>query len=201
MKYIPIYVLIILSLLTACTQEKVDKADAVIEEAELSGFEESITDMMNNSAFVYDVQVNNEAIDDLRLTVDYYEKSEFVDRIVGISSMIESEEGQEESIRAVFTQSTPIENKEQWIAAVMTNSGYSSGESPNTDVKDREEMSSTWGSVNVPAELKIGEKQVIGSMVYSSEDAVSSVVNIETEEDLKRATDYKQAYILSIEVK
>src|SRR5690625_1586486 len=201
MKYIPIYVFIILSLLSACSQEKTEDADVVIEEAELTSFEENLMNMMNNSAIVYDVEVNNEDIEDLQLTVDYYEKSEFVDQVVDMSTMVASEEGPEESIRAVFTQSNPVENEEQWIAAVMTNSGYSSGESPNKNVKDRKEMSSTWGGVNLPVDLKKGEKQVIGSMIYTNENTVSGTSNIETEENLKEATDYEQVYILSIEAK
>jgi|SRR5690625_219886 len=200
-KYISIYIFIILSLLSACSQEKMDEADAVIKEAELTSFEENLINMINNSAFVYDVEVNNEDIEDLQLTVDYYEKGEFVDRIVDISTMVVSEEGPEKYIRAVFTQSNPAENQEQWIAAVMTNNGYSSGESANENMKDRKEMSSTWGGVNLPVDVNEGERQVIGSMIYSGKNAVSGVSNIETEADLKKATDYEQAYILSIEVK
>src|SRR5699024_222129 len=106
------------SLLSACSQEKAEEADAVIEEADLSSFEENLMNMMNNSAFVFDVEINNEDIEDLQLTVDYYEKSDFVDQVVDMSTMVASEEGPEGSIRAVFTQSNPVENEEQWIAAV-----------------------------------------------------------------------------------
>src|SRR5699024_2532722 len=103
MKYIPIFVFIILSLLSACSQEKAEEADAVIEEADLSSFEENLMNMMNNSAFVFDVEINNEDIEDLQLTVDYYEKSDFVDQVVDMSTMVASEEGPEGSIRAGFT--------------------------------------------------------------------------------------------------
>src|SRR5699024_11048553 len=95
MKYIPIYVFIILSLLSACSQEKTEDADVVIEEAELTSFEENLMNMMNNSAIVYDVEVNNEDIEDLQLTVDYYEKSEFVDQVVDMSTMVASERSEE----------------------------------------------------------------------------------------------------------
>src|SRR5699024_12295901 len=98
-------------------------------------------------------------------------------KVVDITTKVDAEEGPEGSIRAVFTQSKTVENEEQWIAAVMTNSGYSSGESPNKNVKDRKEMSSTWGGVNLPVDLKKGEKQVIGSLIYTNEDTVSGTSN------------------------
>ena len=47
----------------------------------------------------------------------------------------------------------------------------------------------------------IGESKVIGTIAYSSKDEMSIVNEIETKEDLKRATDYEQAYLISVELR
>jgi hypothetical protein len=45
--------------------------------------------------------------------------------------------------------------------------------------------------------LELNKEAVIGSIVKSNEETISTPVNIETDEDLKKATSYEHVFILT----
>lgn len=200
-KYFIICVLIILLFLTACSQEQeTSDGDAVVSEADLTDFEKNLTQIIDEKSFIYDIEVNNDDVTEIHTTIDYYENSELV-RSIADSSTTFSDADMEDGIRTVFMRKSANERNEQWITSVITSSGSSIAESLN-DLEGREELdSSAWGGVISPTPLFLGEKKVIASIVHTNDSSVSVINTIKTEEDLRRATDYEQVYIMSIELK
>jgi hypothetical protein len=198
MRYLLFYCILILLLLPACTQQK--GPDAMVDGADQTDVEKNMLEMLTENAFVYDVKVNDNEAEELRLTIDYYENGEFKAHIADMSSGILSDQKDaDEPIRVIFARQMTDENHENWITAVLDNGGYSSSESESREVK-RENLDTAWGGVN-DGELTKGEEQIIGMMIHSENDTIAFSSLIETEEELKEATDYEQAYVLSVQLK
>ncbi|QBP40180.1 hypothetical protein [Paenisporosarcina antarctica] len=198
MKYLSIGIILSLSLLTACT--KGSTGDAMIKHAELTKFEESLVDLTSEHSFVFDLEINNEEITEVITIVDYYENGEFVRQVGNMSSEI-SQETIDDKIRVAFIQQTLSENEENWLMSVMKDDGHLSSSSPNNiDGKERINFASASGGVN-EGPLSIVESNLIGSIAYSSNSDISVLKEIKTKEDIKKATDYEQAYLISVELR
>ncbi|MGB5944845.1 hypothetical protein [Paenisporosarcina sp.] len=199
MKHLSIGVFLSLLLLTACSKEST--GDAMIKIAELTKFEESLVDLTTDHSFIFDLEINNDEIAEIMGTVDYYENGEFVRTVSGITTAISEEENKEDKLTVAIIHQARNDKEEQWITSSMTEDGQSSGTVLNNiDGKAREKFASVWGGVN-EGPLTIGQKKVIGVLAYSAKDGLSMANSIETKEDIKRATNYEQVYLLSVELR
>lgn len=108
------------------------------------------------------------------------------------------EEEQQEAIRMVFMREPKSDDQEQWITSIMRGGSQSSVSTKN-DIEKRKKMALGSGTISeVP--LSIGEKKVVATMVYTDEKGMTIINNIETEEELKMATDYEHVYVISVEM-
>jgi hypothetical protein len=196
LKYLTLSIFLPLLLLSACTKELA--GDAIIKHAELTKFEENLVDLTSENSFIFDMEINNEEITEIIATVDYYENGEFVRQIGNMGSAI-SQENIEDTIRVSFIQQPINETEENWLTSVMTDDGQSSGTVLNK-IAGKARKASGSGGVN-EGPVIIGESKVIGTIAYSSKDEMSIVNEIETKEDIKRATDYEQVYLISVELR
>jgi hypothetical protein len=200
LKYLTLGSLISVLLLTTCSKESTT-GDATLKQSELTRFEESLVDLTSEQSFIFDIEINNDEITKITGTVDYYENGEFVRQISNTSSEISEEQNNEETIRVALIHQPRNDNEEQWITSFMKEDGHSSGTVENKiDGKAREKFASVWGGVN-EGPLTIGQKKVIGILAYSAKDGLSMANSIETKEDIKRATNYEQVYLLSVELR
>ena len=199
MKHLSIGVFLTLLLLTACSKDSA--GDAMIKDAELTKFEKSLVDLTTDHSYIFDLEINNDEITEIMGTVDYYENGEFVRNVSGISTAISEEENNEDKLTVAIIHQARNDKEEQWITSSMTEDGQSSGTVLNNiDGKARENFASVWGVVN-EGPLTIGQKKVVGVLAYSAKDGLSMANSIETKEDIKRATDYEQVYIISVELR
>ncbi|MFD1849872.1 hypothetical protein [Oceanobacillus bengalensis] len=201
MKQIAIGWIILLLVLVACSSEDEMEAegDAAIQVADLSNYERNLTNLIGDQVFVFDLDVTNKDVEELHTIVDYYEDGELVDTLGGMSMSI-NEEDREDTIRTVFLYQKPNTGEETWITSIMTQNGQASQNTPH-DISGREEISSTASAeIAMPAPLFIGETKVIATVINSNKSGVSTYNEINTEEDLEKATDYEQVYIISIEL-
>ncbi|EPD50306.1 hypothetical protein HMPREF1210_02877 [Paenisporosarcina sp. HGH0030] len=195
MKYL-ILSIFILFLLTGCSKES-EKVDAKIKRAELTRYEESLITLSSQHALVYDLKLKNEAAKEIVVTIDYYEKGEFVRQISELTDRIVEDEN---SLRVSILQQV-INEEEDWITSILTEAGVSSiAVRQNTAVRDKKNFASTSGGIT-EGSLFIGEQKTIHSIVYSKLGEMSILHDIETKEDLKKATDYEQVYIVSLEIR
>jgi len=197
MKYLTLGLLLILFTLTACSDE-IPKGDALIKQAELTSFEKSLADLTGQYALIYDIDLKTKNATEITGIVDYYENGEFVRQISKVSSPI-TEENNSETIRVAFIQQLINDSEEKWITSFMTNGGHFSGTNKNK-IDQLDQMASGSGGLSKDS-LVIGKTKRIAIIVYSNKDEVGINNNLETKEDLKRATNYEHAYIISIEIR
>lgn len=191
--------LIIIIILTACTSQATDEI-AKVSEPKLTNFEENILDIVGDHSFIYDIQLTSEDIQEITCFVDYYEHSEWKERVAEFTSYI-SDEKKNDTMRVVFFQQTH-DLKEKWTVAVIEDEGMSSIETENERPAERNNMmSSLWGGVSMPISLSKDEKHVIAHLIYSDEDTISIPAFIETDADLNKLTDHEHVYVLSLELK
>ncbi|CDO02878.1 hypothetical protein BN988_01358 [Oceanobacillus picturae] len=180
----------LLSLIAACSSQE-EKQDAHIEEGELTDYERSLTDLVSENSFVYDVEIFNEDAKEVLLKVDYYQEGELVNSIVNLATTVDVEEPE---ARFVFLN-TSSNGQEKWITAAMTENGMASS-TVDEGLPKIEDMSGMAGSLGGTS-LELNKEAVIGSIVKSNEETISTPVNIETDEDLKKATSYEHVFILT----
>ncbi|WP_099159125.1 hypothetical protein [Virgibacillus ndiopensis] len=202
MRYFTIGMVLLLSLLSACTQDKASiesESDATIKEADLTAFEKHMMEIAGTYSFSYDIEIKSDKVKELHTTIDYYENGDFKRKIVDSYTTL-TEEDLKEKIRTVFVRQQPTNDQEQWISSVMTKDGYSTAES-KFDITNRKKIeSTTWGGISDKTPLKIGEKRIVASLINSDKNAVSIRTNIETKEEIKEATNYEQVYLISVEL-
>lgn len=195
MKYLTLGILMVF-LLTGCSDETL-KGDAEIKRSELTQFEENLLSLSSQHSMVYDLELKNEAAKEIVVTIDYYEKGNFVRQITELTDRIVENQ---DSLRLAVLQQVN-KNEDNWITSIMNESGMSSVAFPQpTDERERMNFGSTSGGIQLGT-LVIGERKIIYSIAYSSSDEMSILQNIETKEDLKKATNYKQVYIVSVELR
>lgn len=201
MKKITFMMLTILLLTTACSSDQDTKSgDAIIDIAELTGFEKNLIEMMNSQSFVYDIDIKNRDVKELRATVDYYENGELISSTPDFTASL-SEIDFKDPIRTVFMRQHANEDNEQWISAIITDNGQASATTEPSGEKAEEMALSAWGGISNATPLLIGEKKIIAHIIQSNKDGVTSPNQIDTEEQFKMMTDYEQVYLISVELR
>lgn len=185
----------VLLFLFACSPEA-EKEDAIINEASLTEYEKSLTELMGSPYFIYDLDIQNKDIDSLRLMIDYYENGEFVQTVSEFNTSL-SELEIEERVRALFMKRM-INDSMEWVTSIFTVNGNGA---MRNEVEGTEELSSSaWGSVSLPITLDKGEKKIVASLIYSDQTEIAVYNTINTKEDLKKATNFEQVYIFSMKL-
>ncbi|MGE6489205.1 hypothetical protein [Paenisporosarcina sp. NPDC076898] len=143
------------------------------------------------------MELKKEAAKEIVVTIDYYEKGKFVRQITEMTDRIVEDQ---DSLRLAVLQQVN-KDEDNWITSIMNESGMSSIAFPqHTDERERMNFAATSGGIELGA-LVIGERKIIHTIVYSNSDDMSILHDIETKEDLKKATDYEQVYIVSVELR
>lgn len=179
--------------LVACSDKSV-----IISEAELTEYEISLTDMLSEQHFAYDLDVQDKDISEITIGIDLYKNSKLVKRISEDSYVIEDED-RNDPLRLVFLLTKQDEKNSNWVSAVMTASGNSSFIS-DFGVDTVSYNSNVGGGILNQTPIELGKEHVIGVVVYSNKDSVSVESEIETEEDLKKVTNYEQVFIIKLKV-
>ncbi len=174
------------------------KGDATIAKADLTNFEKQLMDLSNYTAFAYDVNLHNQKAKGLQVTVEHYENGEKVDEVINMESGLERVKPSDQ-LRVVFLRQQINQGKEKWIGSVVRDNGYGTTEniidSPSDDYTS---VSSGGIGSNMP--MNIGERQYAATIKHTNQTSVSQRTNLETEADIKQATDYEQVYLLSVKL-
>jgi hypothetical protein len=125
LKYLSAFLVLSLVLLTGCKQES--KGDAIIKNAELTTFEDSLVNLTSEHSIILDLEINNDEITEIIGTVNYYENGEFVRKVSEINTGISEEEENDDKLTVGFIHQARNDIEENWITAFMTESGQSSG--------------------------------------------------------------------------
>lgn len=189
-------IILILLLTTACSND--EKGDANITETDINEFESHLTDLLTDVSFLYEVEIENDDIHLMELTIDYYEKGAFKEEISYFRSSI-SEKDKKEPLRIFVARQQSEDETEQWISSIMSKNGYTStvaGPFPVTEY-----ASTAHNQTNLPLAINIGEEKIIGVFVRTNKNSSTSINEIKSKEDLKAATDYEEAYVIKLKIK
>lgn len=143
----------------------------IISEAELTEYESSLTDMLSEQHFAYDLDVQDKNISEITIGIDLYQNSKLVKRISEASYLIE-EEDRNDPLRLVFLLTKQDEKNGNWLSAVMTASGNLSFIS-DFGVDAISYDSNVGAGVLNQTPIELGKEHVISSVVYSNKDSVS----------------------------
>lgn len=188
----------VLLLLVACSSNDpaAKNADAIVTETEWPN--EQILSILSDRIFSYDLEIKDQSIENVELTIDIYKDGEFVENGQQFSMPVDKVK----DLTLAYVQQTFQDVHERWVLALIDEDGFGSGSFETDWPKEREEnLGAVWGSVSLPLYLTKGEKAVVGFVVYSGEDVISSPVAIETDEQLQQLVDDDFVYVLSVELK
>ncbi|WBX80221.1 hypothetical protein PD280_22005 [Virgibacillus salarius] len=196
MKRLIFPLLIMIVLLSACLS---DERRIMIKRGELTEYEQKLNQLIGDQLLIYDIQHATDQVEAAIATIDYYEYGQYKDTVSNISISFSAED-LEESIRLVVLNQQ-MEDKEKWITAFLTKTAVVSNENER-DLVGKEEVgqSTGVGGIVEPTPIQLNDKQVIGSIVRTSKGEMATMNHIESEADLKRATNYEQVFIISLEL-
>ncbi|WP_067724718.1 hypothetical protein [Oceanobacillus damuensis] len=191
MKYICLFLLFAFTFMTACSNDITEnKRDAVIKEAELTEFEKGMMSVVSEQSFAYDLEIKEQDIQRIIATVDYYEEGKLIEERVHFSAEL-TEENIKDDIRIVLIRQN-LEEKENWISTLMLNNGQINSNAEKDIDMEAEILESAWGSTTLPITINREEKKIVATIVNSTSNDISFRTSIETEEQLKAATEYEQ---------
>lgn len=185
--------------LTACSSTDSD-GDTVIDEADLSDFEGSLVNAITDASFIYDIDIENDQLDEMIAVVDYYKGGEKKERVVELSYSLSGNE-QNDTVRLAFIKQKINETTDKWMTTFISEEGSGTAETENDLTSEGGMTSTVWGSSSMPISLSKDEEKIIAHLIYSDESSISSPNHIETEEDLKHITNYEHVYLMSMELK
>lgn len=187
-----------LVMLVACSSADpaAKHADAIITEAE--GINEQILGVLSDRIFAYDLEIKDESIDEVEMSLDVYQDGKFIESGQQFSMPVE----EIDQLVLAYVQQIFDHTNEKWVLAVIDENGTSAGTFETDWSKKRDEqLGAIWGNVSLPLYLTKDEKSVVGFIVYSSKDVISSPAAIESDEQLQQLVDDDFVYVLSVEVK
>ncbi|GAA0447434.1 hypothetical protein GCM10008983_26840 [Lentibacillus halophilus] len=185
-------------MLAACTDTGEKKGDAAIAQADLTDFEEQLMDLSNETSFAYDINLHNEKARQLEVMVEHYEDGEKVNEVVHFASDLKGTKPSDD-LRVVFLRQMIGQGKEKWVASIMTENGRASTENiVKTPSDDYTSVSS--GGVGSKIPFNIGEQKYAATIKHTNKTSVTQRTNMETEEAIKKATDYEHVYLMSVQL-
>lgn len=203
MKYFSLIFLTLSLFLSACSDEPEQK-DATIKEADLTDYEEQLTDIVGQDSYVYDVELGNDNINEIHAKVDYYKNGHLEEEMTGLGMHLEEEDPMGTFRVAFLSQQLASESQDeysgqQWIVGILSENGYSSTKAIDPVYGDVAEVTGTLSSSTVQPEtsLQKGEEKVVAATIYTDDNAIRTP-DFDSLDNLSR---YDDAYIMSIALK
>lgn len=187
----------LISFLTACTKKNNNDTPVTIDSANLSTFEQNLLELIGDYASVIELQINNKNAEVIEVSIDQYKNGEKQEEVMLFNSYLDDTD-LSKPIRVLISKQTNRKELE-WLVSIMSEGGTTSMESKT--VLEKEYMGSAFGMVNMPTSIHLDEKKVIGTVALTDNESVHIRSEIESEEDLKAATDYEEVYIINTMVK
>ncbi|GGB52556.1 hypothetical protein F3157_14855 [Virgibacillus dakarensis] len=184
--------------LNACGNDL--KGDAQLNDADLTEFENGLLDLMSGGAFAFDLEVNNDDLQEIHSTVDYYTNGTFNRHVLDFNTAIDPSKGQD-PVRIIFIPQQIDDQHVQWTSSIMSNGVDTAEQSTFTsEAIPIETTSYASGPTGLPAPLVIDKKKIVASTVYSDKNGITTYQSIETEQDIQQATDYEDVFLVTMEL-
>ncbi|MBU0906495.1 MAG: hypothetical protein KKF57_14985 [Firmicutes bacterium] len=192
-------VVLLLSLLAACDGEN-STGDAFIKYVKLSENEQKLLSLSNEDTQVFDIELKNDSIRKVIVTIDYYENGKFISQISQLTHLISKEQPQD-LLRAFILRQTAHNDERKWITILSEENGsdVSTDSFQNIEHIVEGEYGSNQTTVRT-GPIKMGEKKIISTLLYSNDDEFAYLREIQTEEDFMKIPNNDLVYLFSIEL-
>lgn len=180
--------------LTACSSSGVS-----IKETELAGFEKNLLKSLSDTHFLYEVEINSRDAKEWKVQIDEYSKGKFVRTPFSSVAPLQDKARPIQFKVAVVRQVTG-KKAERWTILEYNKDSETASTADIGDVKT-DYTSSSSKIVDLPLTLKEGEQKVIGALVLSDGNAITSLGGFEDKATLKAATNYDKVYLIKAELK
>lgn len=182
--------------LGACSSGKI-KDDIVIEQTKNNELQMDIINSLTNQSAHWLITIHEETIENIKVTVDHYNKGEKQEPLLELSTMIERQQKPYE-MQLIVAEQVFQEDNTKWIAAFIEDGSTSSIETFSSITNDT--LARAYSSIPVPATAKKGEKIIIGAIVYTdNHKPISTSIVFDQEVDEQQLKDYKHVLIISLE--
>lgn len=134
------------------------------------------------------------------VTIDYYENGKFISQISQLTHLISKEQPQD-FLRALILRQMANNNEIKWFTnlTVDNSSELSTSSFQNIEHIVEGKYGSNQSTVKT-GPIKMGEKKIISTLLYSNDDEFAYLSDIETEEDFMKIPNNDLVYLLSIEL-
>ena len=192
-------VVLLLSLLAACDGEN-STGDAFIKYVKLSENEQKLLSLSNEDTQVFDIELKNDSIRKVIVTIDYYENGKFISQISQLTHLISKEQPQD-LLRAFILRQTAHNDERKWITILSEENGSDTfiDSFQNIEHIVEGEYGSSQSTVR-SGPIKMGKKKIISTLLYSNDDEFAYLREIETEEDFMKIPNNDLVYLFSIEL-
>ncbi|WP_394189143.1 hypothetical protein [Paenisporosarcina quisquiliarum] len=193
------FVVLLLSFISAC-DDKNSTGDAFIKDVKLSENEQKLLSLSNKDFQIFDIELKNDSIRKVIVTIDYYENGKFISQISQLTHLISKEQPQDH-LRALILRQTANNSEEKWFTnlTVDSSSELSTSSFQNIEHIVEGEYGSSQSNVRT-GPIKMGEKKIISTLLYSNDDEFAYLREIETEEDFMKIPNNDLVYLFSIEL-
>ena len=178
-------VVLLLSFLSACKEDNASR-DAVIKDVKLSEYEQKLLSLSNEDFQIFDIELKNDSIRKVIMTIDYYENGKFISQISQLTHLISKEQPQD-FLRASILRQIANNDEKKWITILSEENGSDVFTDSFENIAHivEGEYGSSQSSVKTGPFI-LGEKKIISTLLYSNDDEFADLREIETEEDFMK---------------
>lgn len=192
-------VVLLLSFISACDGED-SSGDAIIKDVKLSEYEQKLLSLSNEDSQIFDIELKNDSIRKVIVTIDYYENGKFISQISQLTHLI-SKEQPLDFFRASILRQAAHNDERKWITILSEENGSDIFIDSFQNIEHIVE--GEYGSnqtIVKTGPIKMGEKKIISTLLYSNDDEFAYLREIETEEDFMMIPNNDLVYLFSIEL-
>lgn len=199
LKMLSVVIVLLLLFISACDGEN-STGDALIKDVKLSEYEQKLLSLSNEDSQIFDIELKNDSIRKVIVTIDYYENGKFISQISQLTHLISKEQPQD-FLRASILRQTTNNDEKKWITILSEENGSDvyTESFQNIEHIVEGEYGSTQSAVKT-GPIILGDKKIISTRLYSNDDDFAYLKDIETEADFMKIPNNDLVYLLSIEL-
>lgn len=190
------FLLIFFIFLTACsTDVQNEEVDVEMNDVKLTQLEQGIMNLVGNNSIIFELQVKNDAVNEIELTVDHYENGELQGTDMYFTASLHDMD-YSNPIHIIIAN-RGINEQHQWIGSVITEDSSASFQTDLTTAPVH--SASTFVPIDTPFSIQLNEKKLISTLILSKDGPIHA--NIKSEQDLGEVHKHDHVYVFYVLVK
>ncbi|MBO1002375.1 hypothetical protein [Pseudogracilibacillus auburnensis] len=196
MKYCFHFLLIFFIFLTACsTNVQNEEVDLKISDVKLTQLEQGMMNLVGDNSIIFEMQVKNDAANEIELTVDHYENGELQGTEMYFTASLHDMD--DSNPIHIIIANRGINDQHQWIGSVIAEDSSASFQTDLTAIPVH--SASTFVPIDTPFSVQLNEKKLISTLILSKDGPIHA--NIKSEQDLEEVHQHDHVYVFYALVK